>query len=684
MKEERNTLQREVFPKLRKLCVEHGFRFQAIDLRWGAIEEAGLDQQTMKICLDEIERSQKVYPRPNFIVLLGNRYGWQPVPYQIPINEFEEIYKLVKDENDRKLLDEWFCRNDNTLPPFYYLNPRKGIYEKYENWQPIELKLHSILLKTASKLYLNDDDFLKYHTSAIEQEIVHGALKTEDAKNNVFCFFRNIVNFHHDPDFIDIDQNGELNKDSQEKLENLKKELRQQLPEGQIKEYNIEWMDDGVDKNYLNAFSEDVYKTLENNFLELITELNLKKAIKRIDTGSNDKKIKLDENVQFSVYQPREVIPDKWYRLLSFAYLSEKRPESDIDEPNPIEDVESQAKMILKELSEYENLKQFSKQAIPEESQITFRPHIEGVTFNPEERTFKWLGESVYKEEFGLKVNKKYDGNTLRGEMTVFMGSMIIAEINLQISVNSNAVSTNGTSMKKSSANVYRKIFASYSHKDSSIVEIFEHFSSALGDKYLRDQISLRTGELWNDRIMEMIEEADIFQLFWSWNSINSNYVKEEYEYALSLNRAHFIRPVYWEEPLPEVPDEELPPIELKRLHFQRIPKTYESLIKPSIMSLSEKKFKRDNVENKLNTNARTILSNTIVLILIVLSSSTIITYFAPNLGISNLWIIVAAVLSYGLITILERNLVVALIKGSVIFLISLIVYIALINFHLI
>ena len=31
-------------------------------MRWGVSEEAGLNQQTMKICLEEIERSQKVSP----------------------------------------------------------------------------------------------------------------------------------------------------------------------------------------------------------------------------------------------------------------------------------------------------------------------------------------------------------------------------------------------------------------------------------------------------------------------------------------------------------------------------------------------------------------------------------------------------------------------------------------------
>jgi len=43
--EERNALQRRVWPELAKLCEKAGFRFQAIDLRWGISEEAGLDQQ---------------------------------------------------------------------------------------------------------------------------------------------------------------------------------------------------------------------------------------------------------------------------------------------------------------------------------------------------------------------------------------------------------------------------------------------------------------------------------------------------------------------------------------------------------------------------------------------------------------------------------------------------------------
>src|SRR5512141_1938384 len=91
MKHERNALQADVFPKLEQLCLQNGFQFQAIDLRWGVSTEAGLDHRTMRICLDELCRAQEISPRPNFLILLGNRYGWRPLPEAISVKEFEEL-----------------------------------------------------------------------------------------------------------------------------------------------------------------------------------------------------------------------------------------------------------------------------------------------------------------------------------------------------------------------------------------------------------------------------------------------------------------------------------------------------------------------------------------------------------------------------------------------------------------
>lgn len=89
LKSERDALQKDVFPRQREYCQKHGCRFQAIDLRWGVSEEAAADQSTMRICRAEIARCQAVTPRPNFVVLLGDRYGWRPLPDEIPATEFE-------------------------------------------------------------------------------------------------------------------------------------------------------------------------------------------------------------------------------------------------------------------------------------------------------------------------------------------------------------------------------------------------------------------------------------------------------------------------------------------------------------------------------------------------------------------------------------------------------------------
>ena len=90
---------------------------------------------------------------------------------------------------------------------------------------------------------------------------------------------------------------------------------------------------------------------------------------------------------------------------------------------------------------------------------------------------------------------------------------------------------------------------------------------------------------------------------------------------------------------------------------------------------------KRNEVSNKLQVWIKSILNSTIGLIIIVLAISYIISsLLTPNpilLGI--LRILIAAVLSYGIVTVLERDLMVILIKGSTVFFVTLIIYIALI-----
>ena len=98
LKEERDAFQREVFPKLRTLCASGTVRgFMPIDLRWGVRDEAALDQKTMEICLREIERCQRTGIKPNFMVLLGQRYGWRPLPSRVEAREFEAVLESISE-----------------------------------------------------------------------------------------------------------------------------------------------------------------------------------------------------------------------------------------------------------------------------------------------------------------------------------------------------------------------------------------------------------------------------------------------------------------------------------------------------------------------------------------------------------------------------------------------------------
>jgi len=77
----------------------------------------------------------------------------------------------------------------------------------------------------------------------------------------------------------------------------------------------------------------------------------------------------------------------------------------------------------------------------------------------------------------------------------------------------------------------------------------------------------LRSGQKWKPELQRLIEKADAFQLFWSTSAAESDYVTEEWRAAVRLIEGKkkgetFIRPVYWEEPMPA------PPAPLQDIHF--------------------------------------------------------------------------------------------------------------------
>ncbi|HKV12903.1 MAG TPA: trypsin-like peptidase domain-containing protein [Thermoanaerobaculia bacterium] len=289
-----------------------------------------------------------------------------------------------------------------------------------------------------------------------------------------------------------------------------------------------------------------------------------------------EKPLALHENVAFTVYKPKTVAPLAWYPLLAFAHLEElpeeeRRP----GEPSIHAQIEGEAEAELgARLRDYTDHSEDSSQAIPPEAEITFVPFIPGFRFNPPQATFLFV-EAVHKQKFLLQAPPDLDGQVARGRLSIYWGRILLAELNLKVRVDNRfrAASSRDAEPEREAIRPYRDIFASYSHEDTSIVLEFERYARALGDRYLIDRDHLRAGEIWDERLRSMIRQADAFQLFWSQNALRSVFVEREWRYALSLGRESFVRPVYWEEPLPELPERNLPPQELRRLHFHRLRK---------------------------------------------------------------------------------------------------------------
>lgn len=348
--------------------------------------------------------------------------------------------------------------------------------------------------------------------------------------------------------------------------------LHRQLDDAVRKAHHVDLGDDLAAKQQLIGICQDEIQAVERAAGVLESDAN--EAAKLRDdktetTASGLPPAKVHDNVQFTVYRPKAITPETWHRLLAFAHLDERPPDAPPDELDPKAEVQRQAEQSLgHKIRSYQQATQDSLDKIPHEGELTFVPEMEGVRFDPPQQSIRFL-ESVNRVEFRMLAGADRDGQTLRGRLSVFLGAILLADVPLRIAVDSRQRET--PKPEPLPLRRYRKIFASYSHHDLAIVEQFERFAETLGDRYLRDWKDLRSGERWDRRLLQMIEEADVFQLFWSSHSMRSPYCRREWEHALSLNKEGFIRPTYWENPLPQLEAEGLPPRPLLDLHFTRL-----------------------------------------------------------------------------------------------------------------
>ncbi|XP_059385042.1 NACHT domain- and WD repeat-containing protein 1 [Carassius carassius] len=251
MKNERNAFWEKAYSELQAHCQSLGLVFELVDFRCGVRDIFTSDHLTTELCIKEIESCQRISDGPTFIALLGNQYGHRCIPRLIPETEFELLLsKLHKDSDSLKLLNQWFSKDSNSVPPTYVLQPITAHYPHYNDrgsesgqlhdndvisWNVTESRLLQALRTAAQQAeregYISVDQKRKFFKSVLEYEMEQGFLQTRKDASAVLLFRelprlskrdckKNFAKF-----LLDVAADGLLDTDARELLADLKQRI---------------------------------------------------------------------------------------------------------------------------------------------------------------------------------------------------------------------------------------------------------------------------------------------------------------------------------------------------------------------------------------------------------------------------------------------------------------------------
>jgi hypothetical protein len=273
-------------------------------------------------------------------------------------------------------------------------------------------------------------------------------------------------------------------------------------------------------------------------------------------------------DVQFSAFYPPEAQVNRQHGLYVYAHL-----------PGVLDLIGKDVERFRQELGgEVPTPRTAKKSArLQHETPITLVPECDELEFEPASLTKKWREDWV-RFDFDFRPTAEVADETIVIRVSVMVSGVEIAHINCPLSVVSQPVVAApvanplaAAKMATQTASMYHRIFVSYSRKDTQVAEAYRLAQMAIGNEVFMDSYSIRVGEDWRAALARAIDQADIFQLFWSSSAAESENVRDEWDYALKYKCpdgqcAYFIRPVFWDKPMPQ------PPQELSHLNFRYVP----------------------------------------------------------------------------------------------------------------
>ena len=251
--------------------------------------------------------------------------------------------------------------------------------------------------------------------------------------------------------------------------------------------------------------------------------------------------------VSYTAYHPKEGSVESWHILLVYTHVL-----------SAMQKVQADAKRFADQIKSPKETTSKSSTPILRGMELTIVPSCEGVTFNPERVSFKWM-EDFHRADFRFKADQSLSGDAAKGSIDIYVGPLIIGTLKFAMLFNDKDAQP--VPDHEEHAKMYGRddVFISYSRKDSEIARTFKTVLEGTGLDVFLDVDDIRSGQLWEEELKRRIERAKIFQVFWSANYSQSENCKQEWEYALKQNKDEgYIRPVFWQKPLSPNPPEEL------------------------------------------------------------------------------------------------------------------------------
>ncbi|KAH3695860.1 NACHT and WD repeat domain-containing protein 2-like [Dreissena polymorpha] len=308
---ERNAFVERVYPPMREYCRQkYGVEFQMVDLEWGMPPHGhGADPLGSEFRFRELAKCQRLSAGPNFVAFIGQKYGNRPLPRVIPAAEYETLMVTLKGHRSREtksasLLDEWYTRDDNSVPPTYLLASLKEKFPDYFSedakeceevmgqWQAAEKELRRLLQRAAEIAYLegniDQESKQKYTSSTHDISIQRAIDETDNPQKRCVLLARTIVdlkNYVDDTkaaDFAEISTNEktdllELDETCANKLSQVANTYKSAVSNPNCFHYDVLWRYDDVihpklHAPYLKKLCDDFHSALKRLVDETVSK----------------------------------------------------------------------------------------------------------------------------------------------------------------------------------------------------------------------------------------------------------------------------------------------------------------------------------------------------------------------------------------------------------------------------